>query len=142
MTLPQSVLFVCVGNSCRSQMAEALARHLASDVIEPESAGISPLGRIAELTRRVLQERGVSCDGQYSKSVAEACALPFNLIVNMSGLPGRSLFPTANVVDWDVEDPYGEDLATYCGICDDIEQRVRELADELRRKAAEQEKDL
>ena len=50
------VLFVCVGNTCRSQMAEALARHLAAEVIEPSSAGISPFGRIVDTTRRVLLE--------------------------------------------------------------------------------------
>ncbi|MGC1580579.1 MAG: hypothetical protein WA766_03800, partial [Candidatus Acidiferrales bacterium] len=53
---PTRVLFVCIGNSCRSPMAEALARHSASDVIEAASAGISPLGRVADLTRKILVE--------------------------------------------------------------------------------------
>lgn len=115
-------------------MAEALARHYASDVIHPESAGISPFGRVAELTRRVLYERGVSCDNQYSKSVAEAATVPFDLIVNMTGMHGETLFPDDKVVDWDVEDPFGEDLATYNRICDDIEAYLLKLAGELRRK--------
>jgi arsenate reductase len=126
------VLFVCIGNSCRSQMAEALARHAAADVIEASSAGISPLGRIVEPTRRVLLERGISTDGQYSKSTREVDPDAAHLIVNLSGMPGRSLFPGANVVDWEVEDPFGEDLECYRQALNDIEARLRELAAELR----------
>jgi len=126
------ILFVCIGNSCRSQMAEALARHLASDVIDPQSAGISPLGHISEPTRKVLLERGVNLGGQYSKGLREADPNGAYLIVNMTGIPGQSLFPGADVVDWDVDDPYGEDLATYRRACDDIEGLVKDLAAKLR----------
>src|SRR6202044_438468 len=62
------VLFVCVGNCVRSQMAEAIARHDASDIIVAESAGVHPLGFIDNTTQRVLRERGISSEGQFSKS--------------------------------------------------------------------------
>jgi arsenate reductase len=126
------VLFICVGNTCRSQMAEALARHLAADVIEPASAGISPFGRIVDTTRRVLLERGVRVDGQWSKGLREVQPEQADLVVNMSGIPGTALFPNARVVDWDVGDPYGEDMSVYREIRDEIEARVTALADELR----------
>ena len=131
---PKRVLFVCLGNSCRSPMAEALARHLAADVIEPSSAGLSPLGFIAAPTRKVLLERGVSMDGQSSKGLTETVVAGTDLIVNMTGMPGKSLVGGfhANIVDWDVEDPYGEDLEIYQRVCDDIEERVRALADQFR----------
>jgi len=129
------VLFVCVGNSCRSPMAEALARHSASDVIEATSAGISPLGHVADLTRKILLEKGVNATGLESKGVREAAAVAPNLLINMTGIPGRTIFPDMIVEDWDVEDPYGEDLATYRRICEDIEGRVEELAERLRREA-------
>ena len=129
------VLFVCVGNSCRSPMAEALARHSASDVIEATSAGISPLGHVADLTRKILLEKGVNATGLESKGVREAAAVAPNLLLNMTGRPGRTNFPDMIVEDWDVEDPYGEDLATYRRICEDIEGRVEELAERLRREA-------
>jgi len=129
------VLFVCVGNSCRSPMAEALARHSASDVIEATSAGISPLGRVADLTRKILVEKGVNASGLESKGVREAAAVAPNLLINMTGIPGRTIFPDMIVEDWDVEDPYGEDLATYRRICEDIEGRIEELAERLRQKA-------
>jgi arsenate reductase len=117
-------------------MAEAVARHIASDVVLPASAGLSPLGRIAESTRRALLEKGITLEGQFSKGVNEAGLLELDLIVNMSGIPGKSLFASGNVEDWDVEDPYGEDLATHRRICDDIEARVQELAVRLRNEDA------
>jgi arsenate reductase len=126
------VLFICVGNTCRSQMAEALARHLAADVIEPSSAGISPFGRIVDTTRRVLLERGISVDGQWSKGLREVAPEQADLVVNMSGMPGTALFPHARVVDWDVTDPYGEEMGVYREIRDEIEERVTTLAEELR----------
>jgi len=129
------VLFVCVGNSCRSPMAEALARHLAADVIDPQSAGISPLGNVATATRRALLDRGVPADGLTSKGVAAASLMAIDLIINMSGIPGGSLFPNSRVEDWDVEDPYGEDMETYARICEDIEARVLALAGRLRESA-------
>jgi arsenate reductase len=135
---PKRVLFVCVGNSCRSQAAEALARHVASDVISASSAGIAPLGRIAELTRKALAERGISMDGQYSKGLDEAEPAAAEIIVNLSGIPGASLFGSqrAEILDWHVEDPYGDDIEVHRQTCEEIEGRVRELADALRKKAA------
>jgi arsenate reductase len=128
----KKVLFVCIGNSCRSPMAEALARHLASDVIEPSSAGLSPLGHITVPARKVLRERGVSAEGQFSKSLREVDPDLVDLIVNMTGMPGQALFPGANVVDWEVDDPFGEDLGIYREVCQEIEERIEKLAKELR----------
>ena len=132
MAAKKRVLFVCIGNSCRSQMAEALARHLASDVIEAQSAGISPLGHITEPTRQVLLERGVNLGHQFSKGLHEADPDHAHLVVNMTGIPGKNLFAGAEVADWDVDDPYGEDLSTYRRACDDIEALVKDLAVKLR----------
>ncbi len=126
------VLFVCVGNSCRSQMAEAFARNRHADVIEPSSAGISPLGRIADVTRQVMAELGYSLEGQHSKGLPANASEFDGLIVNMTGIPGASLFPGARVVDWDVDDPFGEDLSVHRCIRDEIEQLVGSLANQLR----------
>ena len=113
-------------------MAEALARHMASDVIEPVSAGVSPLGRIAEPVRRVLLERGVKADGLSSKGLADADPDSADLIVNMTGYHLGGVLAGQPAADWEVEDPYGEDLEVYRRVCDDIEERVRELAERLR----------
>jgi arsenate reductase len=123
-------------------MAEALARHLASDVMEPSSAGLAPLGEIAHLTDMVLQERGVPIDGQYSKGLDEIGREEAEIIVNMTGAPGRAVFlgSKAEVEDWPVGDPYGEDVDRHRRICGEIELRVTHLADRLRRQQAKTEK--
>jgi arsenate reductase len=131
------VLFVCVGNSCRSQMAEAIARVKAGDVIEASSAGISPLGRIADDTRRVLLEQGITIDGQFSKGVGHPSLAPADLIVNMTGISGKALFAGENVVDWEVADPYGEDMRSYRVVCEDIDMRIAEFAGELRQRSSQ-----
>ncbi len=113
-------------------MAEALAKHHARDVIDPASAGVTPFGSIMKETFHALRLRGISAEGQYSKGVSEALQFDPDLIVNMSGIPGKSLFPRANVLDWRVQDPYGEDVETYLSICDDIEARIKNLAAEFR----------
>ncbi len=129
----ERVLFVCIGNSCRSQMAEAFARHFAPDVIEPMSAGISPLGQIAETTRRVLAERGISMDGQASKGLVEIDWNRVERIINMTGIPGESPFGESRpVVDWEIDDPFGEELGKYREIAEEIEKKVRELAEARR----------
>jgi arsenate reductase len=131
------VLFVCIGNSCRSQLAEGFARKLAADVIAPASAGLSPLGRIADSTRAIANEFGISLDGQSSKGFDAADLQAADLIVNLTGIPARALFETEKpVVTWDVDDPYGEELAVYRQIAAEIEARIRELAGELRAGSA------
>ncbi|HJY88260.1 MAG TPA: hypothetical protein VKE24_15615 [Candidatus Acidoferrales bacterium] len=135
------VLFVCIGNSCRSQMAEALARHLASDVMEPSSAGLAPLGEIAHLSEMVLQERGVPIDGQYSKGLDEVGGAEAEIIINMTGTPGRAVFldSKARVEDWPVRDPYGEDVDRHRRVCSEIERRVSDLAERLRQQQTKTE---
>jgi protein-tyrosine-phosphatase len=118
-------------------MGEAWARHLASDVIAPSSAGLTPLGEIVHTTCAVLKERGVKTDGQYSKGLTQSAREEADLIVNMTGLPGKAIFKgsKAKVEDWRVDDPYGEDQARYRQIRDEIEERVADLAERLRWQA-------
>ena len=116
-------------------MAEALARHAASDVIQAESAGVSPLGRIAEETRNVLAEKGIGVDGQLSKGLDAISDFHPDIVVNMSGMPGKALFPAGKVLDWEIQDPFLADMETHRRICDDIEARVMALANRLREQA-------
>ncbi len=127
------VLFVCLGNSCRSPMAEAIARHAAADVIEASSAGMIALGFVARPTIRVLEELGYAAEGLHSKMLTRDAVDSADLVVNMSG---RSFPQLANghtqVEDWEVGDPFGEDPEVYRKICKEIERRVEELAARLR----------
>jgi arsenate reductase len=134
--LPKRVLFVCVGNTCRSLMAEALARHLAPDVIAASSAGVAPLGYVCPSTRAVLDEIGVSSAGQESKPLLAIDVATAHLLINMSGRP-LSLPETA-VEDWPVADPFGQNLAAYRNARDEIERRITDLAKRLRTSVARQ----
>jgi len=107
------VLFVCIGNSCRSPMAEAVARQLASDIIEPSSAGLAPLGHIAERTIATLSANGHSAGGLFSKRLSPKAIDDADLIVNLSGLAIDCLPGRVKVEEWPVEDPYGAGPATY-----------------------------
>jgi len=115
-------------------MAEALARHLASDVLEAASAGLAPYGEIVSPTRAALAEIGVSLDHQYSKPVRPEALEAADLIVNLSGHSLESVVPGQGraIQEWNVTDPYGQNVEVYRRIRDEIEARVRELADRLR----------
>ena len=122
------ILFVCMGNCVRSQMAEALARHHFGEIIVAESAGLHPLGFIDPTARAAVEERGVTMEGQFSKGLHNHMLEAPDLIVNMSGVPGAKVFHGHTFEDWAVADPFGEDLDTHRRICDDIEARIKELA--------------
>jgi len=136
MNVLVKVLFVCVGNCVRSQMAEAIARHSNADIILAESAGVSPLGFIDATTQAVLRERGISFDGQFSKGLHNHKLRKPDVVINMSGMHGKALFPEHDVEEWPVKDPFGEDIALHRTICDDITARVQILATRLRTQMA------
>ena len=127
------VLFVCIGNACRSPMGEAIARQDAGDVIEALSAGIYPMGMIPETTRRILEQNGYSATGLRSKSMGEVESEEIDLVVNLSGYArAQALQGFARVEEWPVSDPYGADDATYQRILEEIRGRVNDLAQRLR----------
>ncbi len=135
--LPQRVLFICIGNACRSPMAEALARHLAPDAIDASSAGLVPLGYICPSTRTVLEEIDIFSARQESKPLREEDVAGADLVINMTGRPLENIVRAPTPVEyWSVEDPFGCDLAFYRRTRDEIERRIKDLARRLRVSAA------
>jgi arsenate reductase len=124
------VLFVCIGNSCRSQMAEAFARAYGADVLEVRSAGLSPATMVAPLTKQILAERNLNVDGQFPKAMDFASREPFDLVVNMSGHPVS--VPNTRVLTWVVPDPIGQKYAVYRSVASQIEGLVMRLIMDLR----------
>ena len=124
------VLFVCVGNSCRSQMAEAFARAYGSDVMEAQSAGLAPAAIIMPQTRQVLSEKNLRVDGQFPKSLEMVAGEAFDVVVNMSG--AKLAVPAARVMEWPVPDPVGENEQMYRAVAAQIERMVMQLILELR----------
>ncbi len=127
------IVFVCLGNSCRSQMAEAWARHLGADRVEALSAGVRPLGFIASETKEVMAEKGIRLDGQRSKGLDAIDWTHVDILVNMSGFPGRDLVPefSGQRLDWKVVDPYMDPLESYRSVRDLLERKIRRLLEEL-----------
>ena len=130
---PRRVLFVCIGNSCRSQMAEAFARAYGSDVLVPSSAGVYPASRIAPDTLRAMAEKNLRLDGQFPKSIEQVDRPGFDLIVDMSG-GGLEAETGEPVRHWDVPDPIVLDYEDHCKVRDQIEKLVMDLILELRSK--------
>jgi len=125
------VLFVCVGNACRSQMAEGFAKYLGGDVMEAQSAGMMPLGSVPQQTRKVMLEKESPIDEQFPKGVEVFRNTAFDLVINMSGimLP-KGLKEKERV--WTVADPYGRSDGAYRQVRDEIEGKVKELAEQIR----------
>ncbi len=132
------VLFICLGNSCRSIMAEALTRHRCGNRWVPASAGLSPLGWVAPETLEVLTEMGVSTAGLRSKGLEEFDLGEFNLLVNLSEHSLEGCLPPvspARLIHRPVLDPFGGSLTVYRRSRDAIMQVViRELCREARGK--------
>jgi arsenate reductase len=126
------VLFVCLGNSCRSQMAEGFARALGADTWEVASAGLMPAVMIAPPVREVMDEKGISLGEQFPKPIEWMRPESFDLIVNISGYPLPEGI-RAPVVEWQVDDPIGRPLRVYRRVRDEIEGLVRGLLEDVRR---------
>jgi arsenate reductase len=128
-----NVLFVCIGNSCRSQMAEGFATKYGVDVLRAWSAGLAPAPIIQPQTVDVMGLRNIDIQEQFPKSIHELELNAFDLIVNMSGQP----LPTGvrgEVREWDVADPMLHTEEVYIGVRDKIEGLVMQLILDLRRK--------
>jgi arsenate reductase (thioredoxin) len=131
--LLKRVLFVCIGNACRSQMAEGFARVYGSDIMVPASAGLGPATRVAPDTIRAMQEKGINLRDHFPKSIRHLGRIEFDLVVNMSGSGLPDPF-RCGVRQWDVEDPVFLDYEEHCDIRDQIERLVMDLILELRRE--------
>lgn len=131
----QKILFVCVGNSCRSQMAEGFARHYARQRgldIEIYSAGTHPAGYVHRDAIEVMREKGIDISQQYSKGVASFDLKDFGYVIAM-GCLDYNICPANGVSeDWGIPDPIGRGLEFYRKVRDTIEEKVLELLQEIR----------
>lgn len=132
----KNVLFVCIGNMCRSPMAEGFARDLGSDVVEPFSAGLHPTGVVSEDAILMMEEHGIDISRQRSNGLDEIPLDKIDIVVSMTGIPAAELFPSnfkGQLIDWDVDDPIGRPLSVFRRVRDEIEARVRDLLEEIRK---------
>ncbi|MHC4845614.1 MAG: arsenate reductase ArsC [Planctomycetota bacterium] len=125
------VLFVCVENSCRSQMAEAHARRLGGEQVEALSAGSKPSGVVNPKAVAAMAELGYDLGTHSSQSLDEVATGEFDAVVTMGCGDACPHVPARLRLDWDLPDPKRMDPPAFNAVRDDIEARVRELLAQL-----------
>ena len=125
------VLFVCVQNSGRSQIAAGILRHLAGDRVGVRSAGSAPGPELRTSVVQALDEIGVSVGGEFPKPLTDDVVRAADVVVTMGCGDSCPVFPGRRYLDWPLEDPVGKPMVTVRSIRDDIEGRVRALLDEI-----------
>jgi arsenate reductase len=127
-TIAKRILFVCIGNSCRSQMAEGFARALGGSAVAAFSAGSRPEGLVNPAAIRVMSEIGIDISEHRSKGLD---ALPrgagWDWIVTMGCGEACPALPARHRLDWNIPDPWGADDARFREVRDTIEREVRSL---------------
>jgi arsenate reductase len=126
-----SVLFVCVENSCRSQMADGWARAIGGAAVESYSAGSRPSGSVNPLAVAVMGERGIDISKARSKGFAELPVEAFDYVVGMGCGDTCPLVAGKEHRNWQIDDPKGKDITYFRACRDAIEAYVRQLLREI-----------
>ncbi len=122
-----SILFVCIGNMCRSPLAEAFARHHGGDRVAVQSAGLSPSGQVHSLVREILREREIPDSDLRSKGIDTVDAASFDWVVSLAGIRAEAFLPdgfTGQTLAWAITDPIGRPRNVFEDVADDIEAHV------------------
>jgi len=127
-----SVLFVCVHNAGRSQMAAGWLRHLAGDSVEVRSAGSLPGDRLNPAAVQAMAEVGIDISGQQPKLLTTDAVEVSDVVITMGCGDACPVFPGTRYLDWALEDPAGKGVESVRPIRDEIESRVRRLLRDLR----------
>jgi arsenate reductase (thioredoxin) len=125
------VLFVCVHNAGRSQMAAALLDHYADGRVRVRSAGSEPADRVNPAVVSVMAELGIDVTKELPKRLTDEAAEEADVIVTMGCGDACPFYPGKRYLDWELRDPAGQDTDTVRSIRDDIDERVKGLLAEL-----------
>lgn len=126
------VAFICVHNSCRSQIAEALGRHFAADAFESYSAGTEVRPRIDPDAVRLMKALyGIDMERTQRPKLIEELP-PFDIVVTMGCNVACPYLPSRHREDWGLDDPTGKDDETFVYVIREIESKVKSLADRVR----------
>ncbi len=131
MTDKPSVLFVCVHNAGRSQMAAGWLRYLAGDAVEVRSAGSIPGDQVNPSAVEAMTEVGIDISDQRPKVLTTDAVESSDVVITMGCGDACPIFPGKRYLDWDLEDPAGQSVAAVRPIRDDIDRRIRALVTEL-----------
>ena len=126
-----SVLFVCVHNAGRSQMAAAFLRNITGDRIEVRSAGSIPAERINPTATDAMAELGIDIAAEQPKLLTTDAVQASDVVITMGCGDACPIFPGKRYEDWELDDPAGQDLDAVRSIRDDIRARIEQLVTEL-----------
>ena len=126
-----TVLFVCVHNAGRSQMAAGYLQHLAGDRIQVLSAGSAPADQVNPVAVRAMAEEGVDITAEAPKLLTDAAVREADVVVTMGCGDACPFYPGKRYEDWVLDDPAGQDLEHVRPIRDEIRARVEALVGEL-----------
>ena len=136
-TTTPSVLFVCVHNAGRSQMAAGYLRHLAGDRIQVRSAGSMPADQINPVAVQAMLEEGIDIAAQQPKVLTDEAVQESDVVITMGCGDACKFYPGKRYEDWALEDPAGQGIDAVRPIRDDIRARVEALIESLEPAAAE-----
>ena len=122
----KQVLFVCIENACRSQMAEAFFNKYAKGS-RAYSAGSKPAAEIDPATVEVMKENGIDLSGKKPSGFQPHMSKKFDIIVTMGCKGSCPITPKEKTIDWEIENPRGKPIEKYREVRDDIERRVMKL---------------
>ena len=125
------VLFVCVHNAGRSQMAAALLDHYAAGRVRVSSAGSAPASEINPAVVAAMREVGIDLSKQFPKPLADDAVRKADAVITMGCGDACPVYPGKRYLDWDLPDPAGQPLEEVRAIRDEIDRRVRALLEEL-----------
>jgi arsenate reductase (thioredoxin) len=131
-----SVLFVCVHNAGRSQMAAGFLRHLAGDTIEVRSAGSEPAERINPVAMQARAEEGIDITAEQPKILTTEAVEASDVVITMGCGDTCPFYPGKRYEDWVLDDPAGHGIEVVRPIRDEIRRRVEHLIEELQPTAA------
>ena len=126
-----NVLFVCIHNAGRSQMAAGWLRHLAGDTVEVRSAGSEPADQINPIAVEAMREVGIDITGATPQLLATETVKDSDVVITMGCGDACPIFPGKRYEDWELTDPAGQPLEVVREVRDDIRARVEKLVAEL-----------
>jgi arsenate reductase (thioredoxin) len=126
-----TVLFLCVHNAGRSQMAAGWLRHLAGERVDVLSGGSAPAEQVNPAAVEAMREVGIDITDQFPKPWTEETLGAADVIVTMGCGDACPVYPGKRYLDWELDDPAGKPVADVRPVRDDIERRVRALLDDL-----------
>jgi len=132
-----SVLFVCVHNAGRSQMAAAYLTHLAGDRVEVRSAGSAPAETVNPAVVQALAEEGIDISAEVPKVLTTEAVKESDVVITMGCGDACPIFPGKRYEDWKLDDPAGQGVAAVRPIRDDIRQRIEVLISQIAPEGAD-----